>query len=288
MPSLDALRRRNAANPDAVNPDVMPVLYDVETLSGAFLSMYCRHGSMEDGQRVLKSKGLPWLHVISEKLKSGSYTFPPLPQLEPKSMNVPKYDGTLHETPIWWHKTVPEAMRLTLEAVFEPSFLRTNHGYRPSKGCYTALKEVKYGFAGVDYFLVGDLSDCIAEFDKGVMIKVIQKRIPDGPFLKLLEECIKHAYVDLSAVSYRNIGLPQTTLLSPILCNIYLHAMDIWFEDLGKCLAVGGQVEDASGNVYGVIENRSKWGSEKIADIKAWRSPTLKGKNISRDSCAQV
>ena len=108
MPVLENLRRINAVDTDTINQDVMSVLCNYDTLAGAFLSMYCRHGSMEDAQNVLQSKAMPWLQVLAEKLRDGSYTFPSPMQLEPKSMNVPKYDGTMHENPIWWHKVVPD------------------------------------------------------------------------------------------------------------------------------------------------------------------------------------
>eukprot|EP00210_Caulerpa_lentillifera_P004427 g4224.t1 len=235
MPKLDTLRQLNASDPQLVNEFVMEVLTDIDTLSGAFLSMYSRHGSLEDAKKVLKSHGLSWLNHIASKLSNGSYVFPQLPQLEPKSMNVGKFDGSLSEVPSWWNKTVPEAMRLILEAVFEPMLLRSSHGYRPSKGCYTALKE-----------------------------------------LKLIEDVLRASYVDLSSVSYKNIGVPQTTLLSPILCNIYLHKLDSWFEDLSRCMSIGGTTDATNQSVHGILENRMKWGSKRISEFRSWKSISLK------------
>ena len=280
MPTLDSLRRKNATQLAVVNDDALSVLSDTTTLSGAFLSMYCRHGSMEEGQSILLSRAMPWIDRLSSQLRDDRYEFPIVSQLEPKSMDRPKYDGTLHEVPPWWHKTIPEAMRLTLEAVFEPCFLRSVHGYRPGKGCYSALKEVKYGFAGVDYLLVGDLSRCLETFDPALLLNAIRERISDPAFLKLMEQCLAQDYVDLSVVNYKNIGLPQPTLLGPILCNIYLHALDMWFHDWAQCLSVGSEVRDAAGNAYAVVESRRRFGTGRLADAKAWKSPSLQGRTM--------
>lgn len=276
MPKLDTLRRQNASDHQFINESVMDVLTDLDTLSGAFLSMYCRHGTLEDAKRVLESRGMSWLEHMASKLRSSTYAFPQLPQLEPKRMNVAKYDGSLNEVPVWWNKTIPEAMRLILEAVFEPTFLRCSHGYRPSKGCYSALKNLKHSFAGVDYFLVGNLSPCLESFDKQALLKAIKERISDDQFLKLLEDVLKGGYVDLSIVSYQNIGIPQTTLLSPILCNIYLHKLDLWFEDLTRSLTVGGGVDSTDQSIHGVLENRQKWASARISEFRSWKSISLK------------
>lgn len=276
MPALENLRRANTVDPLLQNSDVLSVLCDIETLSGAFLSMYSRHASIEDGERILRSKAMPWLKALSQRLHNGTYTFPPLSALEPKSMNLPKYDPTLQSFPLWWEKTVPDAIRFILEAIFEPSFLRSSHGYRPNKGCYTALKEVKYSFSGIDYFLVGDLSVCMEDYDVSQLMKDIEARISDPVFLQLLKSCIQANYADLSIVSYKCVGLPQTTLLGPILNNIYLHTLDSWFEDLIKCIDVGGQSEGTDGS-RNVLENRVRWGSTRLAQDLAWKSPTLKG-----------
>ena len=232
---------------------------------------------MEEAQSVLHSRAISWIEQLCLQLRDGRYEFPIVSQLEPKSMDQPKYDGTLHEVPPWWHKTIPEAIRLTLEAVFEPHFLKSAHGYRPGKGCYTALKEVKYGFAGVDYLIVGDLSRCLETFDQTILLNAIRERISDPAFLRLVEKCLAQDYVDLSVVDYKNIGLPQPTLLGPILCNIYLHALDVWLQNWSQCLSVGGDVRDAAGNIYAVVENRRRFGMTRLEDARAWKSPTLQG-----------
>lgn len=71
---------------------------------------------------------------------------------------------------------------MILEAVFEPSFSRTSHGYRPGRGCYTALKEVKYDFGGVSYFLVGDLSKCVESYDYPQLQMLVNERITDQKY----------------------------------------------------------------------------------------------------------
>ena len=62
--------------------------------------------------------------------------------------------------PTWSDKLVGEVVRLLLEAYYEPQFSDRSHGFRPGRGCHTALREVANTWTGTTWFIEGDISDC--------------------------------------------------------------------------------------------------------------------------------
>lgn len=59
--------------------------------------------------------------------------------------------------PTFTDKLVQEALRMILEAIYEPLFLDCSHGFRPKRSCHTALDKLKYQFGGVRWFVEGDI-----------------------------------------------------------------------------------------------------------------------------------
>jgi hypothetical protein len=63
--------------------------------------------------------------------------------------------------PSWSDKLVGEVVRLLLEAYYEPTFSAHSHGFRPGRGCHTALTDVAISWTGTTWFIEGDIADCL-------------------------------------------------------------------------------------------------------------------------------
>jgi retron-type reverse transcriptase len=68
---------------------------------------------------------------------------------------------------------VQKAMQLTLQAIFEPSFLDCSHGFRPNKGCHTALKTIKPNFKGINWVIEADIEKCFDNIDHKVLLNLL-------------------------------------------------------------------------------------------------------------------
>jgi len=77
-------------------------------------------------------------------------------------------------------------MRMILEAIFEPTFAESSHGFRPKRSCHTALKWLRYRFSEVNWFIEGDISKCFDSFDHKLLVMAVSKRIHDQVFIDLL------------------------------------------------------------------------------------------------------
>ena len=83
--------------------------------------------------------------------------------------------------PTWPDKLVGEVVRLLLEAYYEPTFSDRSHGFRPGRGCHTALREVANTWTGTTWFIEGDIADRFGSFDHSVLLSIIGEKIRDKP-----------------------------------------------------------------------------------------------------------
>ena len=147
---------------------------------------------------------------------------------------IPKKNGKLRPLglPGWSDKLVGEVMRLLLEAYYEPQFSDRSHGFRPKRGCHTALREVANTWTGTTWLIEGDISDCFGSLDHEVMMSILAEKIHDNRFLRLLRNMLEAGYLEDWVWNATLSGAPQGGVLSPLLSNIYLHRLDTFVEQV--------------------------------------------------------
>lgn len=136
--------------------------------------------------------------------------------------------------PSFSDKLVQEVLRMVLEAVYEPVFSETSHGFRPGKSCHTALCYARYNLNGTRWFIEGDIKGCFDNISHEVLIRCIQKKIKDARLMKLIHKFLKAGYLEDFVYHNTYSGCPQGGIISPILANIYLHELDLYVAELSK------------------------------------------------------
>ena len=127
-------------------------------------------------------------------------------------------------------KLVQEVIRMILESIFEPTFSRLSHGFRPNKSCHTALVQIKKEFTGAKWFIEGDIKGFFDNIDHQIMIATLLKRIDDEYFIALIWKFLKAGYLECWQFNKTYSGTPQGSIISPILSNIYLDTLDKYME----------------------------------------------------------
>ena len=99
---------------------------------------------------------------------------------------IPKKSGKKRPLgmPVWSDKLVQEVIRSLLEAYFEPQFSDHSDGFRPNRGCHTALREIYHHWRGVTWLIEGDIAHCFEKLSHELFIEVLKEHIHDGRFLQ--------------------------------------------------------------------------------------------------------
>ncbi len=126
----------------------------------AYGRIYANKGSMTPGATQETADGMSMGRIgrIIDALRSERYRFSPV-----RRVLIPKKNGKTRPLglPAWSGKLVGEIVRLLLEAYYEPVFSDRSHGFRPGRGCHTALREVAKTWTGTAWFIEGDIADCL-------------------------------------------------------------------------------------------------------------------------------
>ncbi len=114
--------------------------------------------------------------------------------------------------PVWADKLVAEVLRMILEAYFEPRFSSHSHGFRPGRGCHTALQEIYYQWAGTTWFIEGDIAGCFDNLNHELLISTLREHIHDGRFIKLIQNLLDAGYLENWKYHRTLSGVPQGSL----------------------------------------------------------------------------
>ena len=98
--------------------------------------------------------------------------------------------------PAFRDKLVQEVMRMVLESLYEGQFSYQSHGFRPGKSCHTALIYLQNNFIGTKWFIEGDIKGFFDNINHDVLIKILQERIKDDRFIRLIRKFLNAGYLE--------------------------------------------------------------------------------------------
>ena len=117
--------------------------------------------------------------------------------------------------PTWSNKVVQDIIRSILDAYYEPQFSAHSHGFRPHKGCQTALAEIHDGWGGTKWFIEGAIQGCYDNIDHDILMHILRDHIHDNRFLRLIEGALKTGYCEEWTYHPSLSGSPQGGIVSP-------------------------------------------------------------------------
>jgi len=191
----------------------------------AYANIYANHGAMTPGATPETADGMSIDKIgdIINAMRYERYHFAPV-----RRVLIPKKTGGTRPlgVPAWCDKLVGEMIRLLLEAYYEPQFSDDSHGFRPQRGCHTALRQIEATWTGTVWFIEADIHDCFGSLDHQVLLNILAQHIHDGRFIGLIARMLKAGYLEQWQHYPTLSGAAQGSGCSPVLANIYLDRLD--------------------------------------------------------------
>lgn len=208
--------------------DLMNIISDVDLLLLAYRKLSRNKGALTPGStnNTADNVSIKSIQNLSKNLKNGTFKWTPI-----RRVKIPK-PGKKDKRPLgiidFDNKMVQEAIRLTLEAIYEPIFrqLEANYGFRPKRDCIKAIRDIRQQAQFANLVIEGDINSAYDNVNHKILIRILKRNIKDAKFLKLIEDGLKAGIMEGYTYFDTFLGLPQGGIASPILFNIYFHEFD--------------------------------------------------------------
>jgi group II intron reverse transcriptase/maturase len=205
-------------------------LYNLHLYLAAYGRIYRNAGAMTPGvtEETVDAMSLEKMRDIVQAVRQERSQWQPA-----RRTYIPKKNGKKRPLgmPVWSDKLLAEVMRMILDAYFDGTLSDHSHGFRPGRGCHTALGEIYHTWKGTTWIIEGDIADCFGSLNHDLVVAALAEHIQDGRFLNLVKKLLDAGYLEDWKFNKTLSGVPQGSILSPILSNILLSKLDRFVEN---------------------------------------------------------
>jgi RNA-directed DNA polymerase len=230
--------------------DLFNLVYDPAFLVHAWQRVSGNTGSRTPGvdratvASIVTGVGVEnFLGGIREQLKSR--TFRPV---EVRQVLIPKASGKLRKLgiPTVADRVVQAALKAVLEPIFEADFKPCSYGFRPNRRAQDAIAEIQHMTTrGYEWVLEADIAACFDSIDHTALMARLRERVSDKHVLALVKAFLKAGVMTQTGDRDQTLtGTPQGGILSPLLANIALSALDDHFDDQWRTEMAGWHQRD--------------------------------------------
>jgi RNA-directed DNA polymerase len=229
------LHRWAGEDPSRRFGDLFNLVYDPAFLVRAWERVSTNKGARTPGvDKATVAMIETWVGVeaflgqIRDLLKSGEFR-----PVEVRQVMIPKASGKLRKLgiPTVADRVVQASLKAVLEPIFEADFQPCSYGFRPNRRAQDAIAEIQfYGTRGYHWVLEADIKACFDEISHTALMDRLRARIKDKRVCALVKAFLKSGIMtELGDREETLTGTPQGGILSPLLANIALSALDDHF-----------------------------------------------------------
>ena len=262
-----------------IHRDIFRILSKDEIWIAAYEKIKSNKGALTPGSdsETMDGMSLNKLRNLKKQVYTEKYQFKPV-----KLTYIPRPDGRKRPLglPTASDKIVQGVIMIILEAIYEPVFSELSFGFRAGKGCHDALNHVDKKFRWVDYVIEGDIEQAYPTIDHHILVKILEKRINDARFIRLIWKLLKCGVLDEERLTWSKKGVPQGSIVSPILANIYYHELDLFVQQVMKQYRTSKSSRKLKSSEYKSLEHKILRFSKKMK--------TLTPQSPERKECSKL
>ena len=163
-----------------------------------------------------------WIGSLESELREGTYR-----PLAVQRVAIPKAQGgeRMLGVPAVRDRVVQAAAKLVIEPVFEADFLDCSHGFRPRRS-ERARRCGRTSSASAATSWSTPTSGFFDNLDRGLLRRALRRRLCDRRVLALIDSWLCAGVLAEGELLHPEAGTPQGGVISPLLANLYLHALD--------------------------------------------------------------
>jgi retron-type reverse transcriptase len=257
--TLSIISKKSILFPDHKFDNLFRLICDPNLLTQAMGNLRTKKGALTPGpssdRTTIDASSLNTIFNLSKSLKDGSFRFKPIRRIfidkTGKNPNIDKVIQKLYNKklltpekikelkvrplgiPSFTDKIVQEALRMILNAIYEPEFeiINSNFGFRPGKGVHDAQRSIQSYAKSMTFAIEADIQGAFDNVDFDILINILKKKIQDTKLLKLILYGLKCGINYSEQFEETKIGTTQGSIVSPLLYNIYFHEFDKYIKN---------------------------------------------------------
>lgn len=222
---LSVIRKISQEKPDWKHSDLFRILRKEDIWIAAYKNLKGNKGARTAGvsNDNFNEIGLSRLRKVQMSVLVESYQFQPV---NPKWIS--KTNKKFHSLNLSTlnDKLVQEVIRMILQAIYEPNFDNRSFGFRKGMEVHNALEYVERQFRWVDWIIKVERKNAYLTIEYKKLCEILSQRIEDVRFLNLIRKSFKRELYPYSSFRYSKLGVPQRSIVLPILVNIYFNELD--------------------------------------------------------------